>query len=85
MTWLWHLLLSEWRWDLRARLVIWHWLWDQQGVAHLLNLVELALFYQALRHINGLTHFLIRLAKKKLGPPDENGWRTKINYERKDP
>ena len=85
---MWHMILSEWQWDLRAWRDVWHFLvvanhsrWSS-GVLDVLNATGLAYVYFTRDKV---WRQLVRWVQRRLGPPDEDGWRVKINYERKDP
>jgi hypothetical protein len=49
------------------------------------TLTEITICLLILKRRERVLRFRIRTLKRRLGPPDGDGWRVKINYERKDP
>jgi len=80
----WHWMLAEWHWDLHARVVIWLFLLHFFG-HDWVNVAEVIAFLWVLRHRDSVQRLAVRLRNKIPGKPDRDGWRARVNYERKDP
>lgn len=49
-----------------------------------MNGAEIVFFLWVLRHRDFLQRRFVRLRNKIPGEPDKDGWRARVNYERKD-